>query len=501
MGIPAADGQRPEPTQLSRTRSHPTSPELKFASLDCKPSKRFRLTPIEVATNAIAHPNKDICDVKSSLGLLLKAELPDKEAFISDWLTALAAPSVCIHSLEDVKRISSEDIASLPVPPMVRRLFRDIITKETTKHSDQQAVLKLTAARARAFLHTQTDKDQQRYVAGSKYFQDYKNYRLILTNEEIDAGVRIVAHRLETWCKGERIVLVGILKGAFVFLSDLCRVLTRPYSVQFVEASSYKDGREQGNMMVSSDVSSSKFVDSTTKAPHKVVLIDELLDNGKTMQDMKLHFLDKLKDTHTENDILTVCLFSKQRAREWPEADITGIPNLPDLWLIGYGLDDRGTKRGWSELFAVPKVKILNSIDQQEVANLLNVLDDDGMLTAPHVFASFELPFKNKCKYRVSGLDVQGGHERSMLTLQGDETQVNSKAEILRALAGIKVVKGKYEHELHFAFIAEHQGLVREDEIFYGNNHVYAKMRCKLRSQIEDTAERCGVMGLDDMNA
>jgi hypothetical protein len=252
---------------------------------------------------------------------------------------------------------------------------------------------------------------------------------------------------------------------------------------------------------VSSDVSSSKFVDSTTKAPHKVVLIDELLDNGKTMQDMKLHFLDKLKETHTENDILTVCLFSKQRAREWPEADITGIPNLPDLWLIGYGLDDRGTKRGWTELFAVPKVKILNSIDQQEVANLLHVLDDDGMLTAPHVFASFELPFKNKCKYRVSGLDVQGGHERSMLTLQGDETQVNSKAEILRALAGIKVVKGKYEHELHFAFIAEHQGLVREDEIFYGNNHCYAKMRCKLRNQIEDAAERCGAMGLDDINA
>lgn len=133
MGIPAVDGQWQDPLQLSRTRSHPTSPELRFASSDCKPSKRFRLTPIEVATNAVAHANKDACDGKSSLELLLKSELPDKEAFISDWLTALAATSVCIHSLEDVKRISAEDIASLPVPPLVRRLFRDIITKEAKK--------------------------------------------------------------------------------------------------------------------------------------------------------------------------------------------------------------------------------------------------------------------------------------------------------------------------------------------------------------------------------
>merc|ERR1719149_199535 len=265
----------------------------------------------------------------------------------------------------------------------------------------------MTAARTRAFLAPLRDRNQQPAAAGSKFFQDIENYRLILTKEEIDASVRVVAHRLETWCKGERVVLVGILKGAFMFLSDLCRVLSRPYSVQFVEASSYKDGNQQGSMSISSDVSSSKFVDQTTKKPHKVVLIDELLDNGKTMHDMKLHFLDKLKDTHAENDILTVCLFGKQRARELPEADITGIPCLPDLWLVGYGLDDRGTKRGWTELFAVPKVKIVPTIEQEEVQKLLAVLDDNANLTAPHAFGHFELTCNKKQKYRVSGLDTQ----------------------------------------------------------------------------------------------
>merc|ERR1712107_187334 len=170
------------------------------------------------------------------------------------------------------------------------------------------------------------------------------------------AGVGIVAHRIETWANGERIVLVGILKGAFMFMSDLCRALVRPYSVYFVEASSYKESRVQGGLHIAAaGISAEKFVDATTKAPRKIVLVDELLDNGKTMDEMKHYFLRCLSETHKENDILTVCLFSKEREREWPEADITGIRNLPDLWLVGYGLDDRGTKRGWTELFAIPK--------------------------------------------------------------------------------------------------------------------------------------------------
>merc|ERR1719444_322879 len=110
------------------------------------------------------------------------------------------------------------------------------------------------------------------------------------------------------------------------------------------------------------------------------------------MLDMKKHILEELKDSHTEHDLLTVCLFSKDRPRECPEADVTGIPNLPDLWLVGYGLDDRGTKRGWTDLFAVPKVKLVGTIEQEEVKKLMEAMDGNGMLTQNHVFAGFELP-------------------------------------------------------------------------------------------------------------
>jgi len=284
----------------------------------------------------------------------------------------------------------------------------------------------------------------------------------------------------------------------FMFMSDLCRALTRPYSVYFVEASSYKNAREQASSVdISSEMADAKFFDATTRAPHKVVLVDELLDNGETMHQMKLHLLAKLAATHSEKDILTVCAFSKQRERSAPEADITGIPNLPDLWLVGYGLDDRGAKRGWTELFAIPKVKIVETIEQAEVEALMNRLDDDAAMTEALVFSGFELTHSAKKKrYRVAGLDVEtGGHLSPVRTVKSAIT----KASMLKTLEGVSKVKGKYEHTLRFSFIQENVALVPEDEIFSGNNEVYADMRCRLRTNITTAARRFAVEGPGDV--
>eukprot|EP00448_Togula_jolla_P010126 CAMPEP_0170614662 /NCGR_PEP_ID=MMETSP0224-20130122/24924_1 /TAXON_ID=285029 /ORGANISM="Togula jolla, Strain CCCM 725" /LENGTH=475 /DNA_ID=CAMNT_0010940343 /DNA_START=6 /DNA_END=1433 /DNA_ORIENTATION=+ len=424
---------------------------------------------------------------------LLQAALPDKAEYFEDWIQALAAPHVCINTLEDVKRLDAEDIPSLPVPPLVKGILREVMAREAARKQEQQLVLKNTAARKVAFFQKLRDRNMQPPGAGSKYFQDAKSYRLILTQQEIQAGVRIISHRIETWCKGERIILVGILKGAFMLMSDLCRTLTRPYSVYFVEASSYGDKRHQGSIQIAGELASSKFCDTTTKFPHKIVLVDELLDNGKTMQDMKQYFLTQLASTHTEKDVLTVCLFSKTRHRDLPEADITGIPNLPDLWLVGYGLDDRGTKRGWQELFAIPKVKIVETFEEEEVQKLLDTLDDNAMLTKPMIFSGFELTCDHKQRYRVNGVDVSAG--RINPSLQNPEAKVTCKADIVRILAGTSTVKGKYEQEMHFAFIQERVALVPEDEIFSGNNQVYADMRCRLRKQIAVAADKFGVSG------
>eukprot|EP00405_Crypthecodinium_cohnii_P013623 CAMPEP_0206449422 /NCGR_PEP_ID=MMETSP0324_2-20121206/18078_1 /ASSEMBLY_ACC=CAM_ASM_000836 /TAXON_ID=2866 /ORGANISM="Crypthecodinium cohnii, Strain Seligo" /LENGTH=471 /DNA_ID=CAMNT_0053918793 /DNA_START=148 /DNA_END=1563 /DNA_ORIENTATION=+ len=430
----------------------------------------------------------------SDLRELLKAALPDKKAFFDDWLVALANPAVSVSSVEDIKRLDPIDIASLPVPPLVKSVFRDVLAREVMKDHEQIKVLQDTTERAKKFLAKQRDRRMQPSLAGSKYFQDQKNYKLILTSEELLAGVRIVAKRVETWSKGERVVLVGILKGAFMFMSDLCRELDRPYSVYFVEASSYLDSRVQGgDVQISAELASAKFCDATTKRPHKIVLIDELLDNGKTMMDMKQFFLRSLSATHSEDDILTVCLMSKQRSRDCPEADITGIPNLPDLWLVGYGLDDRGTKRGWTELMAIPKVKIVETIEQNEVEKLLDSIDDNAVLKKPTVFSGFELTCNPKMKYRICGFDVLTGVSKICLS----HPQNMKKADLLKSLEKLHIVRGKYEHELQFAFIQEGRELVPEDSIFSGDTQVYAEMRCRLRKALKKDAKRFNVKGLD----
>lgn len=472
MPIPVSDPMKPSPRL--RAMPDPSSPQ------DMVPKRTLRAHP--------SCPDPALC---TELHDLLKYTLPDKEAFHKSWLEALAAPSVCISSVEDVRRLDVVDIASLPVPPLVKSVFREVLVREVAKEAEQQKVLDATSARAKQFLAQQRDRNNQPPLAGSKYFQDHKNYRLILTKEELDAGVRIVGKRIETWSKGERIILVGILKGAFMFMSDLCRVLSRPYSVYFVEASSYKDGRQQGaGVEISAELASAKFCDAVTKKPHKIVLVDELLDNGKTMQDMKDHFLQSLKSTHTENDILTVCLLSKQRKRECPEADITGIPDLPDLWLVGYGLDDRGTKRGWTELFAIPKVKIVETIEQTAVEQLLENLDDNATLKRTLNFEGFELTCNPKMKYRVCGFSVVTGQTNVIPTPQN-----MTKASLQKMLADLKLVRGKYEHELEFAFIQEGRELVLEDSIFSGNTQVYADMRCQLRKFLNKDAKKFNVQG------
>lgn len=430
----------------------------------------------------------------------MRSMLPDMEAHFHDWLAILATPAVCIHTVEDVERLDANDIGGLPVPPLLKRVFRELLKQGAAKKQEQQAVLAATASRAKEFLNPLRDRHMQPFLAGSKYFQDAKSYRLILTREEIETGVRILAHRIETWCKGERIVLVGILKGAFMLMADLCKMLVRPYSVYFVEASSYKDKREQGGgVTISAELSAAKFVDATSGKPHKIVLIDELIDNGRTMAEMKAMFLTLLSATHTDGDIMTACLFSKNRERAWPAADITPIANLPDLWLVGYGLDDRGTKRGWTELFAIPKVKVVETIDTNEVEKLLEALDDTAMLTKPHIFAGFELVFKPNQAFRVIGLDVDGGHkldQRSVPSLQSPEAQVTSKDDIISILSEVAVVKGKYEREVAINFIQDKVNLVPEDSIFSGNNQLYATMRCKLRQNINKDAKRLGVGAL-----
>merc|ERR1712176_1008070 len=114
------------------------------------------------------------------------------------------------------------------------------------------------------------------------------------------------------------------------------------------------------------------------------------------------------------------------------------------------------------------------------------------------MFAGFDLPYHPQRKYRVAGLDALEISAGPTPISQSRIPALITKNDIQSILGTIAIVKGKYEQELRFAFIQENLSLVPEDEIFSGNNQVYAEMRCKLRKQIQSSARRFGCEGLVD---
>lgn len=170
--------------------------------------------------------------------------------------------------------------------------------------------------------------------------------RLLMTAAELEVCVQEAARQMNAfYCplgipEEAPVELIFLLTGAYYFGGLLTRYLRFPYAVHFVKIKSY-DGTTQKEVSFNqSDLLRFKG------SPH-IVLVDELIDSGTTMH-VLLEFLPHAR--------ICACL-SKNKVQM---AHFLGFPTIPpDAWLIGFGLDDNGTKRGWAHLF------VLHSTDEK----------------------------------------------------------------------------------------------------------------------------------------
>ena len=171
--------------------------------------------------------------------------------------------------------------------------------------------------------------------------------RLVLTEEEINCCVKKCADLINKKFNGKNVIVVCILKGAVYFFTDLTRKLTIPHSCYFIEATSYHNNQTQStNLSILSSINPDKFVDK------HVVLLDELFDNGHTMFEIKKAIHEK---ANVPLEMIYTCVaFIKGKTTNYPPPDLFGIA-VPDVWLVGYGLDDCQEKRNWTNLYACPK--------------------------------------------------------------------------------------------------------------------------------------------------
>ena len=152
--------------------------------------------------------------------------------------------------------------------------------------------------------------------------------QVLLSQQQIREKVEELGAQISQDYVGKEPVLVSVLKGAFIFMADLCRAITIPCSMDFMAASSYGAGTES-----SGRVRIIKDLDTIIQNKH-VILVEDVLDSGIT-----LHYLIQLLRQRQPASLRLVTLLDKPaRRRAQVDVDYCGF-QVPDAFLVGYGLD------------------------------------------------------------------------------------------------------------------------------------------------------------------
>lgn len=152
--------------------------------------------------------------------------------------------------------------------------------------------------------------------------------KVLYSKETIDRRVKALADTISRDLEGKEVVLVGVLKGAFIILADLTRRLKIPHTVDFVRLASYGSGSvSSGNITLSKDI-------ETDIEGKEVVIVEDIIDTGITMA-----FLRERLEKRRPASIRICTLIDKKQRREISiDADYVGF-DLDEGFIVGYGLD------------------------------------------------------------------------------------------------------------------------------------------------------------------
>jgi len=154
---------------------------------------------------------------------------------------------------------------------------------------------------------------------------------VLLDEATIRARIEALAERISrdyAGIRNEDFILVGVLKGSFIFLADLARRLTVPHRVDFIALSSYTDATDVPGAV-------RLIMDTRASIPGRhVLIVEDILDTGYT-----LSYLQRVFSARGPASLRTCVLLSKpERRKVEVPVDYLGF-EIPDVWVVGYGLD------------------------------------------------------------------------------------------------------------------------------------------------------------------
>ncbi len=151
--------------------------------------------------------------------------------------------------------------------------------------------------------------------------------RIFFTEDEIREKVAALGAQISKDFEGKNPLFVGVLKGCFVFMADLMRYVTIPCSVDFMAVSSYKGTSTTGAVEIQKDLG------QNIEGRH-IIMVEDILDSGIT-----LNYLQSYLSTRNPASLTIATLMDKPSRRKAPVYAKYSCFEVPDAFVVGYGLD------------------------------------------------------------------------------------------------------------------------------------------------------------------
>ncbi len=168
-----------------------------------------------------------------------------------------------------------------------------------------------------------------------------KSFKPYLTSSEISIAIQNIANQINLDYQDKNPLFIAILNGSFIFASDLFKKINIPAEISFIKLASYQGTKSTGNVITAIGLETDLF-------DRHVVVLEDIIDTGKTLS----AFLPQLQ--HQQPKSLKVCtLLHKKEATRYPiDIDYLGF-EIPDLFVVGYGLDYNGYGRNLDQIMQI----------------------------------------------------------------------------------------------------------------------------------------------------
>ena len=167
-----------------------------------------------------------------------------------------------------------------------------------------------------------------------------EQFRVYLTQEEIQQRLKQLGQQISQDYSDKKPIFIGVLNGAYIFLADIMRYVNIPCEVDFLKLSSYGDEK-----VSSGEVHDLKNIDADIKGRH-VILIEDIVDTGLSMN----YLYSKLSRLEPASLSIATLLHKQDATKHDVKIRYTGF-KIPDLFVLGYGLDYAPEGRNLGQIY------------------------------------------------------------------------------------------------------------------------------------------------------